>query len=97
MLDVYADWCVACKEFEALTLSDPSVRQQLAGLKLLRVDVTSNTPADKALMRKYGLFGPPAMLFFPPARAEELTHARVIGFQNAPAFTQSLARLGFTP
>jgi len=89
MLDFYADWCVACKEFESLTFSDEAVRQRLAGVTLLRVDVTANNAQDKALMRKYGLFGPPALLFFAPA-GDELGEARVVGFQNAEAFRAHL-------
>jgi thiol:disulfide interchange protein DsbD len=89
MLDFYADWCVACKEFESLTFSDEAVRQRLAGVTLLRVDVTANNAQDKALMRKYGLFGPPALLFFAPA-GDELGEARVVGFQNAEAFREHL-------
>jgi thiol:disulfide interchange protein DsbD len=89
MLDFYADWCVACKEFESLTFSDEAVRQRLAGVTLLRVDVTANNAQDKALMRKYGLFGPPALLFFAPA-GNELGEARVVGFQDAEAFRQHL-------
>ncbi len=92
MLDFYADWCVACKEMEALTFADEAVRKRLAGLTLLRVDVTANSAEDKALMRKYGLFGPPALLFFAPA-GEELSQARVIGFQNAKAFGEHLDRI----
>ncbi|MEO8655545.1 MAG: protein-disulfide reductase DsbD, partial [Ramlibacter sp.] len=92
MVDFYADWCVACKEFETLTLSDPAVRERLAGLTLLRVDVTANSADDKALMRKYSLFGPPALLFFPPA-GKEMDDARVIGFQNAQTFRAHLDRL----
>ena len=89
MLDFYADWCVACKEFESLTFSDEAVRQRLAGVTLLRVDVTANNAQDKALMRKYGLFGPPALLFFAPA-GNERGEARVVGFQDAEAFRQHL-------
>jgi thiol:disulfide interchange protein DsbD len=92
MVDFYADWCVACKEFEALTFTDGAVRKRLAGMTLLRVDVTANSADHKALMRKYGLFGPPALLFFPPA-GEEMAHARVIGFQDAAAFREHLDRL----
>jgi len=92
MLDVYADWCVSCKEFEAFTLTDPQVRSKLAGMNLLRIDVTANTEADQALLRRHGLFGPPAMLFFPPAGAE-VPQARVIGFQSAPVFLDHLARI----
>ena len=93
MLDFYADWCVACKEMEAFTFTDAAVRQRLAGMTLLRVDVTANNADDKALMRKFGLFGPPALLFFAPA-GDEMSQARVIGFQNAKAFGAHLDRVG---
>jgi thiol:disulfide interchange protein DsbD len=93
MLDFYADWCVACKEMEALTFTDAAVRKRLAGMTLLRVDVTANNADDKALMRKFGLFGPPALLFFAPA-GDEMSQARVIGFQNAKAFGEHLDRIG---
>ena len=92
MVDFYADWCVACKEFETLTFSDPAVRKKLAGFTLLRVDVTANNPQDKALMKKYSLFGPPALLFFKSAGAE-LSAARVVGFQNAADFLGHLNQL----
>jgi thiol:disulfide interchange protein DsbD len=92
MLDFYADWCVACKEMEALTFSDESVHKRLSGMTLLRADVTANNADDKALMRKYGLFGPPALLFFMPA-GPELSQARVIGFQNAKTFGEHLDRI----
>jgi thioredoxin:protein disulfide reductase len=92
MVDFYADWCVACKEFEALTFSDPAVRKKLAGFTLLRVDVTENTAQDKALMKKYSLFGPPALLFF-KAPGTELSAARVVGFQNASEFLGHLNQL----
>lgn len=89
MVDLYADWCVSCKEFEALTLSDAGVRQRLRDFTLLRVDVTANSAEHKALMKRYGLFGPPALLFFPPA-GRELAQARVIGFVGADAFREHL-------
>jgi thioredoxin:protein disulfide reductase len=92
MVDFYADWCVACKELETLTFSDDAVRQRMGGLTLLRVDVTANSADHKALMRKYSLFGPPALLFFPPA-GQEMANARVIGFQNAETFREHLDRL----
>ena len=92
MLDVYADWCRSCKEFEAFTLTDPQVRGKLAGMNLLRIDITDNTEANEALLRRHGLFGPPAMLFFPPA-GTEVSQARVIGFQSAPQFLEHLARI----
>ncbi len=92
MVDFYADWCVACKEFEALTFNDPAVRKKLGGFTLLRVDVTANTAQDKTLMKKYSLFGPPALLFFQSAGAE-LSAARVVGFQNAADFLGHLNQL----
>jgi thioredoxin:protein disulfide reductase len=92
MVDFYADWCVACKEFESLTFSDAAVRKKLAAFTLLRVDVTANNPQDKALMKKYRLFGPPALLFF-KSGGPELNTARVVGFQNAAEFLAHLNRL----
>ncbi len=92
MLDFYADWCVACKEFEKFTFTDEAVRQKMAGLTLLRADVTANNENDKALLRKYTLFGPPAMLFFAPAGGE-LPGSRVIGFQDARTFGAHLERV----
>lgn len=92
MLDFYADWCVACKEFEKFTFTNEAVRQKMAGLTLLRVDVTANNENDKALLRKYTLFGPPALLFFAPAGGE-LAGSRVIGFQDASTFGAHLDRI----
>jgi thioredoxin:protein disulfide reductase len=92
MLDFYADWCVSCKEMEGLTFSDDAVRQRLAGMTLLRADVTNNSPADKALMRRFGLFGPPALLFFQPG-GDELAQSRVIGYQDARTFLGHLNRI----
>ncbi len=92
MLDLYADWCVSCKEMEAFTFTDASVRRRLSEMTLVRVDVTANSPDDKALMRRFGLFGPPAILFFRPG-GEELGSARVIGYQNAATFLNHLNRL----
>ena len=92
MLDLYADWCVSCKEMEAFTFTDASVRGRLSEMTLVRVDVTANSANDKALMRKFGLFGPPAILFFRPG-GEELSSARVIGYQDAATFLNHLNRL----
>ena len=96
MLDWSAEWCVACKEFEALTLSQPAVRDRLAGYTLLRVDVTDNSAQDQALLRKYRLFGPPALLFFAPG-GTEIDGSRVIGFLDAPKFLAHLGRLQAPP
>jgi thiol:disulfide interchange protein DsbD len=93
MLDFYADWCVSCKEMERFTFSDATVRARLDGALLLKADVTQNTADDRALMRRFGLFGPPGTLFF-DASGRELTQARVIGFQDAERFAQTLGVAG---
>jgi len=89
MVDFYADWCVACKEMETFTFSDPKVSEALAGMTLLRVDLTDYNADHKALLRRYKLFGPPAVLFFAPGGAE-VQGARVIGFLNADPFVMQL-------
>ncbi|NJM31879.1 MAG: thioredoxin fold domain-containing protein, partial [Limnobacter sp.] len=89
LLDFYADWCVSCHEFELFTLTDPGVNSLLSGVRLLRVDVTANTEADRALMKQYSLFGPPALLFFDAAGSEQGA-VRVVGFQNAQRFSETL-------
>ncbi|MDQ5897010.1 MAG: thioredoxin:protein disulfide reductase [Pseudomonadota bacterium] len=93
MFDFYADWCVSCKEMERYTFTDARVRERLAGVLLLQVDVTANNSDDRELLRRFNLFGPPAILFF-DAGGRELSDRRVIGFQDAPAFLASLERAG---
>jgi thiol:disulfide interchange protein DsbD len=90
MLDFYADWCASCNEMEKFTFSDPRVRAELAGMLLLQADVTANDEHDKAMLKRFGLFGPPGILFFDPAGAE-ITDTRVIGYQNTDKFLRSLA------
>ena len=92
MLDFYADWCVSCKEMEKFTFSDPAVRQKLAGFLLLKADVTANNDDDKALLARFGLFGPPGIIFFDPA-GQEIRGVRVVGFQDAEHFLASLDRV----
>ena len=93
MLDFYADWCVSCKEMEKLTFSDPRVRARLDTMLLLQADVTQNSPADRALLKRFNLFGPPGILFF-DAQGRELAAQRVIGYQDATRFLGSLAGVG---
>jgi len=92
MLDFYADWCVSCKEMELWTFSDPRVQQHFAGMQLLQVDVTANNADDRALLKRFGLFGPPGIIFF-GRDAAEIAGGRVIGYQDNHKFLQSLARV----
>jgi thiol:disulfide interchange protein DsbD len=91
MLDFYADWCVSCKEMEAFTFSDARVRQQLGGMLLLQADVTENNAEHKALLKRFSLFGPPGIIFF-DAQGREIHGLRVIGYQDAERFLQTLER-----
>ncbi|HLD10293.1 MAG TPA: protein-disulfide reductase DsbD, partial [Methylophilaceae bacterium] len=93
MLDFYADWCAACKELERFTFSDPRVQKSLANVVLLQVDVTQNSADDIALLNRFGLFGPPGILFF-DAAGQEINHAKVIGYQGADEFLTTLNKLG---
>jgi len=89
MLDLYADWCVACKEFEKYTFSDPTVRQQLADTVLLQADVTANSAEHAALLKHLNVLGLPTILFY-NAQAQEQPQLRVTGFMNAKEFTAHL-------
>jgi len=90
MLDFYADWCVSCKEMERFTFSDPKVQAELASITLLQVDVTADSPADRELLKRFRLFGPPGIVFF-DASGREIQGLRVIGFQSAERFLGTLA------
>jgi thiol:disulfide interchange protein DsbD len=90
MLDFYADWCVSCKEMEAFTFSDPKVRAQLERMLLLQADVTANNEQDRALLKRFSLFGPPGIIFF-DAEGREIKGLRVIGYQNAERFLKTLS------
>jgi thiol:disulfide interchange protein DsbD len=90
MLDFYADWCVSCKEMESFTFSDPKVRAELDRMLLLQVDVTANNENDKALLKRFSLFGPPGIVFF-DADGREIKGLRVIGYQSAERFLKTLS------
>lgn len=85
MLDFYADWCISCKEMEAYTFSDPAVQKTLNNTVLLKSDVTANDEQDKALLKQFGLIGPPAILFF-DKEGKERNGYRVVGFVPAEKF-----------
>ena len=88
MLDFYADWCVSCKEMEALTFPRPEVAQRLARLRLVQADVTANNADDRELLKRFKLFGPPGIVFFAPGG--QPLGQRVIGFQGAERFARVL-------
>jgi thiol:disulfide interchange protein DsbD len=92
MLDFYADWCVSCKEMERFTFADPKVAARMKQMVLLQVDVTANGDADKTLLKRFGLFGPPGIIFFDTS-GRELADLRVVGFQPAEAFLPALERV----
>ena len=92
MLDFYADWCVSCKEMERFTFSDGGVQQRLQQFVLLKADVTANNEADKALLKRFSLFGPPGIIFF-DGSGQEVKGVRVIGFQPAERFAATLDRV----
>ena len=85
LLDFYADWCVDCKRMERYTFPEPAVRAALDGTVLLKADVTANDADDRALMNRFGIYGPPATLFF-DAAGDELRGYRLLGFVPAPQF-----------
>jgi len=89
MLDLYADWCVACKEFEKYTFSDPQVQNALKETVLLQANVTANSPQDKALLKELNVLGLPTILFF-NEQGEEQPAQRVTGFMDAAAFSAHL-------
>jgi thiol:disulfide interchange protein DsbD len=93
MLDFYADWCVSCKEMERFTFVDATVRRKLSAATLLKADVTQNSAEDRELLKRFRLFGPPGTIFF-DAHGQELLQQRVIGFQNAERFVQTLSTVG---
>ncbi|CNI33335.1 thiol:disulfide interchange protein [Yersinia intermedia] len=89
MLDLYADWCVACKEFEKYTFSDSHVQRQLADTVLIQADVTSNSAEHAAMLKELKVLGLPTILFF-DAQGKEVPAARVTGFMNATEFLAHL-------
>ena len=91
LLDFYADWCVACLEYEKHTFSDPKVRRLMNKFVLLKADVTENNEAQKLLLKKFNLYGPPGIIFF--ANQEEQKQYQIVGFKNSNEFSKILEAL----
>ncbi|MER2042643.1 protein-disulfide reductase DsbD [Pantoea agglomerans] len=92
MVDLYADWCVACKEFEKYTFSDSTVRDSLSQVQLLKANVTANNASDNALLQHLQVLGLPTILFF-DAQGREIAGSRITGFLNAADFRAHLQKL----
>lgn len=92
MVDLYADWCVACKEFEKYTFSDSTVRDSLSQVQLLQANVTANNASDNALLQHLQVLGLPTILFF-DAQGREIAGSRITGFLNAADFRAHLQKL----
>lgn len=92
LLDWYADWCISCKVIEHQVLADPAVQAQLQGYRLVRFDITQSNAAQRALLDRYQLFGPPGFLFF-AANGSEKTDSRLIGEVKPAEFAEHLARI----
>ena len=92
LVDLYAEWCIACKEFEHLTFPKAEVQAQMQKMQLIKVDVTKMTRKDQALLDNYQVLGLPTLLFFSP-QGDELSSARVTGFMNATEFAAHLTQL----
>jgi thiol:disulfide interchange protein DsbD len=92
MVDFYADWCVSCKEMEKYTFADAAVRQALSQYTLLQADVTANDAADKALMKRFNLIGPPSILFF-DSTGKERSDLALVGFKPAEQFVKHVQKV----
>ncbi|HEX8961750.1 MAG TPA: protein-disulfide reductase DsbD [Rhodocyclaceae bacterium] len=93
MLDFYADWCVSCKEMDNFTFVDPKVAARMKDFVLLRADVTANSADDAQLLKRFGLFGPPGIIFF-DQNGREIERLRVVGYQPPEQFLPTLDAAG---
>ncbi len=91
LIDLYADWCRSCIEMEHKTFPVSPVREQMAQMQLLRVDMTRNTPQDQEILKYFGLYGPPGIIVLEPKTGREM--GRVVGFETVEQFTQSLKQM----
>ena len=97
MVDFYADWCTSCKEMEATTFLDPVVQHALSGSVLLRADVTANDADDQALLKRFGIYGPPTIAFY-GRDGQERSRYRVVGYMKGAQFAAAArAAMGSQP
>jgi thiol:disulfide interchange protein DsbD len=92
LLDFYADWCISCKEMEVNTFANPEVSKELKQFVLLQADVTTNSPENQALLKRFGLYGPPGILIF-NLNTEEQKDQRVIGYMAPQRFIERLKQV----
>jgi thiol:disulfide interchange protein DsbD len=91
LLDFYADWCTSCKELEHNTFADTEVADALQEYVLIQADVTTNTDEEKLLSKKYGVFGPPVMIFF-DKEGNSIDAKKLIGYKPPREFLEHLQR-----
>lgn len=91
LIDFWATWCVSCQEMDEITFENEKVKKEFENFTLLRVDVTKNSDEDKKILKKFGIFGPPAIVFF--KNKKELKNLQIVGFKNPDVFLQTLKRV----
>ena len=89
ILDFWATWCVSCKELDEITFKDPEVIKKLQNFTLLKADVTQNSDEDKALQKRFGIVGPPALIFW-DTNKQEVKSAKIVGYKNPKEFLEIL-------
>ena len=92
LIDFYADWCVACLEYEKYTFQDIEVNTLMRDFYRIQIDVTDNNEEHKNLLRKFNLFGPPGVLFF-DKQGTQLQQYDIVGFKNANEFASILKKI----
>ncbi len=90
LVDFWATWCVSCKELDNLTFTDPKVQAELSKYTLLKADVSNNTEDDKAMMKEFNVFGPPALIFYKDGKLEE--NKRIVGYKNPQEFLEIITK-----